>query len=83
MDSPTQRKAGVLTHLGTNTVSLPTLRDVWPQRPGVKDSFWVMDDEMSLGAAIRSRALVTRSTRFIKLYSKITLKERVLLWILV
>lgn len=42
----------MLTYPGSNIVPLPTKRDVWPQCPVSKDSFWVMDDERPLETTI-------------------------------
>lgn len=52
MGSPAQRKVGVLKSPGTNIVPLPTTTDVWPECLMVKDSFWVMADEIRLGAVV-------------------------------
>lgn len=37
-----QKKASCLTYRGTNKVSPPTDRDVWPRRSIVEDSFWIV-----------------------------------------
>lgn len=51
MGSPSQRKPSVLTYLGTNSVPMLVVRDVWPEGLVAKDSFWVMADEMPLAVA--------------------------------
>lgn len=42
MASHARKRIGLLTYLGTNPVTMPIGRDVWPECLIMKKSFWAM-----------------------------------------
>lgn len=51
MGSYTQKHFDFLIYFGTNNLPVVTPRSLWPLCLVVKDTFWDMVDEMSLGAS--------------------------------